>query len=140
MPDRPSKMVFAQIRSYDNYITANLQLNLLKEHGFSCYLQDENTITIDPLLSPAIGGMKLMVAEQEAEAASQLLDSTEEDYLKTVACPACHQTGLEKITHVENAAGFWQQLKNKLISGSATRLTTCFHCKNCGQQFSSIPE
>ena len=106
MPDPLSPMTFSQIRSYDNYIVANLQLNLLKEHGFSCYLQDEFTITIDPLLSPAIGGMKLMVVEQEAEKASQLLDAVEEDYLKTIPCSACHQNTLEKITHVEQPDGF----------------------------------
>ena len=74
-----------------------MQLNLLKEHGFSCYLQDEHTITIDPLLSPAIGGMKLMVVENEADKANQLLEDVEADYLKTVACPDCHQKKIKKI-------------------------------------------
>lgn len=132
-------MVFSQIRSYDNYIIANLQLNLLKDHGISCYLQDENTITIDPLLSPAIGGMKLMVVENEAEQASQLLDAVEEEYLKTVDCPNCQQQALEKITHVDLPANFWQKLKNQLLRGSSISLTTYFHCRNCGQTFSSLP-
>jgi predicted RNA-binding Zn-ribbon protein involved in translation (DUF1610 family) len=125
-------MQFLPVRTYDNYIVANLQLNLLKDQGISCYLQDEHTITIDPLLSPAIGGMKLMVLAEDLESANQVLDSVDEEYLSTVACPQCGQCALEKITHVENPAGFWQRLKNKLLAGSPTRLTAYYHCKNCG--------
>ena len=139
MPDLTITMTFSQIRSYDNYIVANLQLNLLKEHGFSCYLQDEHTITIDPLLSPAIGGMKLMVVENEADKANQLLEEVEADYLKTVACPDCHQNKLEKITHVEQPTGFWAKLKNRIIGGMPTALKTYYHCSNCGHRFSSLP-
>ncbi|ULQ51675.1 DUF2007 domain-containing protein [Flavihumibacter fluvii] len=132
-------MMFSQIRSYDNYIVANLQLNLLKDHGISCYLQDEHTITIDPLLSPAIGGMKLMVVDNDMEKASELLDSVEDDYLKTVACPVCHHTSLEKITHVDHPTGFWPKLKNRLIGGSPASFKTYYHCTSCDQTFSSLP-
>ena len=132
-------MTFSQIRSYDNYIVANLQLNLLKEHGISCYLKDEHTITIDPLLSPAIGGMKLMVVENEAEKASLLLDAVDEEYLKTLPCPSCHNASLEKITHVENPTGFWLRLKNRIVGGSPTALRIYYHCTSCGQKFSSLP-
>ncbi|WP_332734255.1 putative signal transducing protein [Flavihumibacter sp.] len=132
-------MEFQQVRSYDNYIAANLQLNLLKEQGISCYLKDEMTITIDPLLSPAIGGMKLMVASPEADRALQLLDAADENYLHNVACPSCGQTALEKITHVVNPVGFWAQLKNKLINGSVVSLSTRYQCKACGASWSSIP-
>jgi hypothetical protein len=133
-------MRFSQIRSYDNYIVANLQLNLLKEHGFSCYLQDENTITIDPLLSPAIGGMKLMVLEGEVESANALLEKTEEDYLKTLPCPTCGKQELEKITHVESPEGFWGQFKMKLFTGSVVSFKAHYHCKACNSRFSSLPE
>lgn len=132
-------MKFLPIRSYDNYIRANLQLNLLKGHGISCYLQDEHTITIDPLLSPAIGGMKLMVAAAEADEAIHLLEETEEHYLNELPCPSCGATRLEKITHVESPAGFWQQLKNRLFAGSVVTLEVHYHCKACGASFSSLP-
>jgi len=50
----------------------------LKEEFINCYLQDENTVTIDPLLSNAIGGIKLMVAEQQAERAMEILNTKSE--------------------------------------------------------------
>ena len=66
-----------QIRSFDNYIQANIQMGMLHDQGINCHLQDEYTITIDPLLSPAIGGMKLMVYESQVSRALQLLDEVD---------------------------------------------------------------
>jgi hypothetical protein len=51
-------MNFIQVRSYDNYIYAHIVLSMLQDAGINCYLKDEYTITIDPLLSPALGGIR----------------------------------------------------------------------------------
>jgi hypothetical protein len=45
----------------------------LKEEYINCYLQDEYSVTIDPFLSNAIGGIKLMVAESQLERAKEIL-------------------------------------------------------------------
>lgn len=71
-------MNFVQLRSYDNYIPAHIALGRLKEEYINCYLQDEYNVTINPFLSNSIGGIKLMVAESQAERALEILDSTEE--------------------------------------------------------------
>ena len=47
----------------------------LKEEFINCYLLNENSVTIDPFLSNAIGGIKLMVAETQAERALEILDN-----------------------------------------------------------------
>jgi hypothetical protein len=70
-------MDFIQIRSFDNYIYAHIVLGMLQDAGINCHLKDEYTITIDPFLSPAIGGMKLMVHSSQAERAVELLEQTE---------------------------------------------------------------
>jgi hypothetical protein len=67
---------FIQLRSYDNYIYANIVLSMLQDSGINCHLKDEYTITIDPLLSPALGGIKLMVARSQVERALELLAAT----------------------------------------------------------------
>jgi hypothetical protein len=132
-------MKFNEIRSYDNYILANLQLSLLKDHGINCYLQDENTVTIDPLLSPAIGGIKLMVADAETDKAIGLLEEAEERYIRELPCPKCGAATLEKVTHVEQPAGFWGRLRVRLFTGSPVRFTVHYRCKNCGTLYSSLP-
>jgi len=69
-------MDYIQVRSYDNYIYAHIVLSMLQNAGINCHLKDEYTITIDPLLSPALGGIKLMVAGSQLERALELLAET----------------------------------------------------------------
>jgi Putative prokaryotic signal transducing protein len=71
-----SGMNFICIRGYDNYINAHMQLGMLQEEGINCHLKDEYSVTIDPFLSAAIGGIKLMVAESQAKRAVELLNET----------------------------------------------------------------
>lgn len=67
-------MDFINIRSFDNYISAHIALGKLQEEYINCYLQDEHTVTIDPLLTYAVGGIKLMVIQSQAERAIHILD------------------------------------------------------------------
>lgn len=70
--------MFVLLATFDNYIPAHIALGKLKDEFINCYLQDEYTVTIDPLLSNAIGGIKLMVAESQAERALDILNQKEE--------------------------------------------------------------
>ena len=71
-------MKFVAIYCYDNYIPAHIAMGRLKEEYINCYLQDEYSVTIDPFLSNAIGGIKLMVAETQMERAREILNSPQE--------------------------------------------------------------
>jgi hypothetical protein len=66
-------MRYVLLRSFDNYISAHIAFGRLKEEFINCYLQDEYTVTIDPLLTNAVGGIKLMVADSQAERAEEIL-------------------------------------------------------------------
>ena len=68
-------MKFVLLCSFDNYIPAHIALGRLKEDFINCYLQDEYSVTIDPFLSNAIGGIKLMVAETQLERAREILEN-----------------------------------------------------------------
>ena len=71
-------MKFVLLISFDNYIPAHIALGRLKEEFINCYLQDEYSVTIDPFLSNAIGGIKLMVAEAQLERARNIIKATKE--------------------------------------------------------------
>jgi hypothetical protein len=58
-------MELVTIQSFDNFFSANIQLTRLRAVGIECYLKDEYTVTIDPLLSNAIGGIKLVVRKTD---------------------------------------------------------------------------
>ena len=73
-------MKYILIKSFDNYIPAHIALGRLKEEYVNCYLQDEYSVTIDPFLSNAIGGIKLMVAETQLDRARQILEDLKEQH------------------------------------------------------------
>ncbi len=132
-------MEFVQLRSFDNYIEANIVLNMLQHGDIVCHLKDENIITIDPFLSPAIGGMKLMVHHSQVARAWELMEKAEAQYLKTIACPVCksHQLGLVSITkkHKCKLAAF----ASMVLNGRSVEKRKVYRCGQCGYDFKELP-
>lgn len=58
---------------------AHMAKGQLQEAGIQCWLKDENSVTINPFLTNALGGIKLMVAEEDIEAAEEILISSSSD-------------------------------------------------------------
>jgi DNA-directed RNA polymerase subunit RPC12/RpoP len=132
-------MNFVQIGSFDNYISANLQLSLLQEEGIQCYLKDEYTITIDPLLSPAIGGMKLMVYETQTTRAKEILEEAGKAYLLHVDCPRCGRNTLQWKTDIRKPVGLWQNLSFLFKYGQTEEVKKYLVCQSCGSKFDELP-
>ena len=66
-------MKFVLLTSFDNYIDAHIALGKLKDAYINCHLQDDLSVTLNPFLSNAIGGIKLMVAESQVQRAAEVL-------------------------------------------------------------------
>ena len=52
---------------------AHIAMGVLEEHEIRCWLKDENTVTIDPILTNAVGGIKLMVEKEKVQQAGEIL-------------------------------------------------------------------
>lgn len=132
-------MSFKQIASFDNYLLANMTLGLLEENNINCHLKDENIVTIDPLLNPAVGGIKLMVFEAQEERARDLIKEAEAAYLDELICPYCNNKGLvaeEKIDSPKTILGI---LKNKILYGQTSLYRKYYRCKHCKSQLTELP-
>ena len=128
--------MFVFIRSYDNYLPANIMLQRLEEEGIRAYLQDEHTVTIDPLLSNAIGGIKLMVHNSQAERAELLARSYEQEYLRKGACPVCGSGEVENMRHELKLQGWFDKLINYLTGKTPEpRESKAYHCTTCHHNF-----
>jgi len=130
---------FLAIRTYDNYINANMELGVLQQSGIRCYLQDEHTLTIDPLLIPALGGIKLMVLQNEAKIAFTLLENNDTLYLESIACPDCGQKTLQKVVIKKTFNSFAGRLWSMLVNGQSTEEKTSYKCFSCGNVFEEKP-
>jgi len=68
-------MQFILLAIYHNYIEAHIALGMLEDNNINCHLVNEHTSSIDPVLSTANGGIRLMVAAPQAERALELLQN-----------------------------------------------------------------
>jgi ribosomal protein L37AE/L43A len=132
-------MEFVQLRSFDNYIEANIVLSMLMASNINCHLKDENLVTIDPFLSPAIGGMKLMVHHAHAERAWELLDEAEEQYLKSIPCPVCRAHALKAVSIAKEHKCKLAALVSMLLNGQAVEVKKIYKCDACGYDFKELP-
>ncbi|RYY70123.1 MAG: DUF2007 domain-containing protein [Chitinophagaceae bacterium] len=132
-------MNFKQIASFDNYMLANMTLGLLEENFINCHLKDEHIITIDPLLSPAVGGIKLMVAEEQFERAQELIGTAERDYLSQKICPYCKTTNIVVEEKNDTPADFWGKLRNRVFYGQESTYSKKYRCTNCKSLYDEVP-
>ncbi|MBC8032832.1 MAG: DUF2007 domain-containing protein [Chitinophagaceae bacterium] len=72
-------MNFIVLKSFDNYIGAHMLKGRLEGAGIICWLKDEHSVTIDPIISNSIGGIKLMIKEKDLEFALEIMQGTEND-------------------------------------------------------------
>src|SRR5260221_7352858 len=91
-------MDFIPVQSFLNYIDAHITMGKLEEEGIRCWLKDENTVTLDPILTNAVGGIKLMVFKEQEERARELLATLDSERREKISCPFCKSHNIEFVT------------------------------------------
>jgi hypothetical protein len=133
------RMDYIQLRSFDNYIEANIVLNMLQHENINCHLKDEHIITIDPLLSPALGGIKLMIHHSQVERAWDMMDKAEQNFLKTVPCPVCKMHALKIVSITKKHSCKLSALASMILNGNSVEVTKIYRCSHCGYDFKELP-
>lgn len=131
-------MSFTLLNTYNNYIDANLHLLQLQEEGINCWLKDENTVTIDPLLTNAIGGIKLMVHETQKERAQDLLRTIINKAKENRACPYCGSHNVEYIVSNRKPANWFSAIFTYLLGGYPLAAEQRYHCFDCDKEFEEV--
>ena len=116
-----------------------MTLGMLQENEVDCHLKDENIITIDPLLSPAVGGIKLMVEDRDLERAKGLIREAEAAYIRDIPCPNCQVHALIAEEKTSLPAGFWGKLKNQIAYGQTSTYQKIYKCEHCRSIFTELP-
>jgi uncharacterized protein with PIN domain len=125
------KLIIAN--SFNDYFKANIALTKLQSEGIEAMLKDENTVTIDPMLGNAIGGIKLMVKEEDIEKVLAIFKRWKEEANEVSKCPKCNSSDLEWIT---------KQTPQNILMAIVSALTasyaladTHYQCNNCKHKF-----
>ena len=127
-------LMFIEVRSYDNYLPASIMSQRLEDEGIKVYLKDEHTVTIDPILSNAIGGIKLMVFNEQLERAMELINGFEKQYRESVTCINCGSHNVHLVMQRKNPANWITPIITWLFGNYAVASTKVYTCLDCGTE------
>jgi predicted RNA-binding Zn-ribbon protein involved in translation (DUF1610 family) len=132
-------MELVTIRTFQNYFSANILLTKLRDAGIQCYLKDEYTVTIDPLLTNAVGGIKLVINKKDSQEVFELLQHFDEDYRQSAVCPKCGLHNIELVPK-RTASNMITAILSWLFSDYAVSVENVYKCDKCGYESQTLPE
>lgn len=140
---------FVTIRTFDNYLTANIVKSRLENRGIQAEIKDEQTVTMNWLWNNALGGMKLQVLEKDVERALQIMEQDEKEFEEqhtataypeedTTAldpnnkvCPHCGSKNTKEITFNKN----WAYTAMLFLGFPIAVKSNKWHCFRCLKDF-----
>lgn len=130
---------FTQIANYQFSSEAYLIKGKLESEGVEVFLQNENTINTDPLLSNAVGGVKLFVNTDDVIKAKQILSSIQEysldDNGELLKCPNCGMQKIVMFTTIKDVKSFFAFIYGLLTLSMPFYSKHKYKCQNCNFEF-----
>ena len=127
------------IRTFQNHFSAHILLTKLRSLGIECFLKDEFTVTIDPVLSNAVGGIKLVVKKENAEEACRILQQFDEEYMKSAVCPKCGSHTIDLVPK-KTTANIATAILSWLFGSYAVSAENVYQCSTCKYESATLPE
>ncbi|MCW3089233.1 MAG: hypothetical protein JWP81_302 [Ferruginibacter sp.] len=132
-------MNLVTVRTFDNYFSANIMLTKLHAAGIECYLKDEYTVTIDPILTNAIGGIKLVVKNSDEASVKEILKQYDAEYLKAATCPKCGSNHFVYLAK-PGTVNYLTAIFTWIFSSYAVARDYVYRCEKCGYESDRLPE
>ncbi len=126
------------LKSFDSYFLANICLDKLKNENIRCALLDEYTSTINPILGNVIGGIKLVVFENDIQRATVLLKQFEDEYMTAVTCPKCGKNEIISVT-TNSPVDIFTKLFTSFFGSYAISAESIYQCQACGYESKQMP-
>ena len=132
-------MELVTIRTFNNYFSANILLTKLQDAGFQCYLKDEYTVTIDPLLTNAVGGIKLVIRKEDEQEVTTIMEHFDDQYRRSAVCPKCGSHDIHLVPK-RSTANMVTAILSWLFSDYAVSAENVYQCGVCGFESDILPE
>ena len=128
-----------EIANYQFSSEAYLFKGKLESEGIEVFLQNENTINTDPLLSNALGGVKLFVNSEDVQQSKQILDAIPEysldDKGELLSCPNCGSQKITMVTTIKDIKSFLAFIYGLLTLSMPLFSKQKYKCENCNFEF-----
>lgn len=130
---------FSFVADFSYSSEAQIFKGLLKSNGIEVFMRDNFTIDSDPLLSNAIGGVKLFVRTENLEKAREYLSETQKFSVDNsgnpIVCPNCNQPKVELVTSIKEGKSLFAFVVSMLFMMLPFYAKYTYKCANCGQEF-----
>lgn len=128
-------MEFVILKSFSNYVDAHIILGRMKDEGIDCWLKNENTTTLMPIWTTALGGIQLMVAKHQEQKAAYILKEIEEERKENMACPKCDSHNVEYINTMRKPVNWLSAAATFFLGDYAVMPEQRYHCFDCGEEW-----
>ncbi len=132
---------FTTIAQFPYSSEAQIIKGRLEAEGIQVFMQDNFTIDTDPLVSQAIGGVKLKVLTQDALKARHILASIAEysldDQGAPIHCAQCNSTKVRLFSTVKDFKSFVSFLIGFLSGTLPFYAKNKYRCENCDHEFNA---
>lgn len=134
-------MSLITIKTFDIAIDAHILKVRLEADEIACYLFDEHIVSMNPLYSNAIGGIKLKIHESDYPKAKLILDELKQLELhdeagKRINCPKCNSLEINtQFRSFNSAKGIIAIMLTILYGIFPIYFKTTMRCNSCHFEF-----
>ena len=131
------------LKVFDNPVDLHILRSRLEADGITCFIFDENIVSINPLYNITVGGIKLKVRKDQYQLALDVLKElgdtpyTDEEG-KEIHCPKCGSADLESgHRSVKGIRGIVAMFTAFLLTVFPFGLKFVWRCNQCGTEFTT---
>jgi DNA-directed RNA polymerase subunit RPC12/RpoP len=130
---------FKTIARFQYSSEAQIIKGRLEAEGIEVFLSDNLTIDTDPLVSNAIGGVKLKVLSEQSDEAIEILESIRtyslDDEGNSIHCPKCNSEKIELFSTIKDAKSLIWFIFGVLFSSLPFYTRHKYRCEACKTEF-----
>lgn len=131
--------IFTTVAIFQYTSEAQIIKGRLESDGIEVFLSDNLTIDTDPLVSRAIGGVKLKVLSYHATEAKQTLNSIRQysidDEGNAIHCPNCKSIHVELFSTIKDLKSLFWFIIGVLFSSLPFYTKHKYRCEMCETEF-----
>lgn len=128
-------------KTFDNSIDAHILKIKLESEGITCFLFDEHLVSINPLYSNLVGGIKLKINEEDLIHAKNIVFELEQtphttDNEQVIACPKCQSTRIESgHKSMKSVGAVISAIVSFLLAIFPLYRKNVYKCLDCDEEF-----
>ncbi len=130
---------FKTIARFQYSSEAQIIKGRLEADGIQVFLTDNLTIDTDPLVSNAIGGVKLKVLSRQAMEAQHILETINkyslDDEGNTISCPNCKSEHIQLFSTIKDVKSVFSFVFGVLIGTLPLYAKHKYRCDDCNNEF-----